>query len=180
MTKKLIEIASEIVQTQVSLTPMSAAEIAASLRQVFSTLNELQKAETAGIELAPTAEVAGEESTEEKRVLSPADSIQNDKVICLECGAEMRQLTSKHLVSHGMSQKEYRKKYGFTMRTPLSAKSLTKARSKAAKKRGLPENLKKAMEARRQAKAEVTAKTAATETVSASKPKRTRLRKKKA
>jgi len=32
--------------------------------------------------------------------------------------------------------------------------ALTKARSKAAKKRGLPENLKKAMEARRQAKAE--------------------------
>ena len=112
-------------------------------------------------------------------MLSPANSIQNDKVICLECGAEMRQLTSKHLVSHGMSQKEYRKKYGFTMRTPLSAKSLTKARSKAAKKRGLPEKLKKAMEARRQKKAAASTK-AATETVTAGKPKRTRLRKKKA
>ena len=179
MPKKLIEIASEIVQTQVSLTPMSAADIASSLRQVFSTLQELQKAEAGGIELAPTAEVAGEAPTEEKPVLSPADSIQNDKVICLECGAEMRQLTSKHLVFHGMSQKEYRKKYGFTMRTPLSAKSLTKARSKAAKKRGLPENLKKAMEARRQEKAAASTQ-AATETVTASKPKRTRLRKKKA
>ena len=42
-----------------------------------------------------------------------------------------------------MSPKEYKKKYGFTMKTPLSAKSVTKARSKAAKKRGLPENLKK-------------------------------------
>ena len=43
-----------------------------------------------------------------------------------------------------MSEKEYKKKYGFTMRTTLSAKSVTKARSKAAKKRGLPENLKNA------------------------------------
>jgi hypothetical protein len=34
----------------------------------------------------------------------------------------------------------------------LSAKALTKARSKAAKKRGLPEKLQKYMEARRQAK----------------------------
>jgi hypothetical protein len=51
-----------------------------------------------------------------------------------------------------MGPKEYRKKYGFSARTPLSAKSLTKARSKAAKKRGLPENLKKAIDARRQAK----------------------------
>ncbi len=91
----------------------------------------------------------------------------------------MRQLTSKHLVSHGMSQKEYKKKYGFSMRTPLAAKSLSKARSKAAKKRGLPEKLKQAIEARRQAKAK-TSKPAVTEKVTASKPKRTRLRTEKA
>ena len=178
MPRKLIETAAGIVQTQVSLTPMSAADIASSLRQVFSTLHELQKAEAGGIESAPTAEATGEAPTEEKPVLSQVNSIQNDKVICLECGAEMRQLTQKHLVFHCMNQKEYRKKYGFSMRTPLSAKSLTKARSKTAKKRGLPENLKKAMEARRQKKAAASTK-AATETVTAGKPKGTRIRKKK-
>jgi predicted transcriptional regulator len=139
----------------------------------------MQKAEAGGIKLTPTAEVAGEAPTEEKPELSPANSIQNDKVICLECGAEVRQLTQKHLSSHGMSPKEYKRKYGFTMRTPLSAKSLTKARIKAAKKRGLPENLKKAIEARKQGKAAASTQ-AATETVTAGKPKRTRVRKKKA
>jgi predicted transcriptional regulator len=176
MAKKLIEIASEIVQTQVSRTPMSGAEIASSLRQVFSTLHEMQRAESAGIGVEFT-QPAAEEVAAAK--LSPADSIQNDKVICLECGAEMRQLTQKHLISHGMNQKEYRKKYGFTMRTPLSAKSLTKARSKAAKKRGLPEKLQKYIEARRKEKAKAS-KPAATETTTASKPNRTKLRKKKA
>jgi len=176
MTKKLIEIASEIVQTQVSLTPMSSTEITSSLRQVFVTLHELEKAETAGIDIE-VSQPAAEEAAATK--LSPADSIQNDKVICLECGAEMRQLTHKHLVFHEMSQKEYRKKYGFAMRTPLAAKSLTKARSKAAKKRGLPENLRKAIEARRQRKA-AASKPAVTEKVTANKPKGTRLRKKKA
>jgi predicted transcriptional regulator len=179
MTKKLIEIASDIVQTQVSLTSMSATDIASSLRQVFRTLQEMQKAEAGGIELAPTAEAAGEAPTEDKPVLSPVNSIQNDKVICLECGAEMRQLTSKHLVSHGMNQKEYRKKYGFTMRTPLAAKSLSKARSKAAKKRGLPEKLKASIEARRQKKAATMSAQRATETAPARKPKQTRIRKKK-
>jgi predicted transcriptional regulator len=178
MTKKLIEIAAEIVQTQVSLTSMSAADIASSLRQVFVTLHELQNAEAGGIELAPTAAVDGEAPTEKKPMLSPANSIQNDKVICLECGAEMRQLTAKHLVSHGVSQKEYRKKYGFTMRTPLAAKSLTKARSKAAKKRGLPEKLQKYIETRGQKKAAASTQ-GTTERADASKPKRTRLRKKK-
>ena len=179
MTKKLIEIASDIVQTQVSLTSMSATDIASSLRQVFRTLQEMQKAEAGAIELALAAEVAREAPAEEKPVISPANSIQNDKVICLECGAEVRQLSSKHLVSHGMTAKEYRKKYGFTMRTPLAAKSLSKARSKAARKRGLPEKLKQAIEARRQAKAKAS-KPVVTEKVTVSKPKRTRLRKKKA
>lgn len=156
MQKKLIEIASEIVQTQVSLTPMTASEIASSLRQVFTALQELQKAETTMSELAPqpsTAEISDQDLfPEEKPALTPENSILNDKVICLECGAEMKQLTQKHLVVHGMDQKEYKKKYGFPMKTPLAAKSLTKARSKAAKKRGLPENLQKFIEARRQAK----------------------------
>ncbi|MGA2223087.1 MAG: MucR family transcriptional regulator [Syntrophobacteraceae bacterium] len=176
MTKQLLEIAAEIVQTQASGTQMTAADINLSLRQVFSTLQEMQKAEAAGTVLAP--QMMPEEAP---KAIVPQDSIQDDKVICLECGAEMRQLTTKHLVSHGMNQKEYRKKYGFTMRTPLSAKSLTKARSKAAKKRGLPENLKKAIEARRQAKAAASTKAATkTETGAATKPKGTRIRKKNA
>jgi len=173
MPKKLIEIASEIVQTQVASSPMTATDIASSLRQVFGTLCEMQKAEAGGIELAPTA---AEELATTK--LTPQDSIQNDKVICLECGKEMVQLTAKHLVFHEMSQKEYRKKYGFTMRTPLAAKSLTKTKSKSAKKRGLPEKLQKYIEARRQGKAQAS-KSVAAVAVAAVKPKRTRLRKKK-
>ncbi len=153
MARKIIEIASEIVQTQVSLAPMSATEITSSLRQVFGTLMELQKAESGEIELALVQEPA---AVQEKTPgpITPENSIQNDKVICLECGAEMKQLTQKHLTSHGISSKEYKKKYGFPMRTPLAAKALTKARSKAAKKRGLPANLVKAIEARRQSKAQ--------------------------
>ena len=167
MPKKLVEIASEIVQTQVSVKSMSAGEIALSLRQVFSTLHELQKAEAAGIEMEVTQPPTKEAGATK---LTPTDSIQNDKVICLECGKEMRLLSSKHLAVHGMGQKEYRKKYGFAVGTPLAAKSLTKARSKAAKKRGLPDNLMKAMAARRQAKAKGAVQTHA-ETVAAGKQK---------
>jgi len=125
-------------------------------------------------------EIAGEAPTEEKPVLRPADSIQTDKVICLECGKEMRQLSTKHLVAHGMSQKEYRKKYGFSMRTPLSAKSLTKARIKAAQKRGLPEKLQKYIEARRQSKTTVAAKSSVSAAETGKKVKRRASRRKTA
>ena len=145
------------------------ADVAPSLGQVFSTPPELQKAETAGIDIDSTQPAAGatqEGPPEAKPALTPQNSIQDDKVICLECGAEMRQLTSKHLVSHGMDQKQYKKKHGFSMRTPLAAKSLTTAQSKAAKKRGLPEKLTQLNEARRKEKTQPSTQSVA-ETVSA-------------
>jgi len=164
LTRKLIEIASEIVQTQVSITSMSADEIASSLREVFKTLQGMLKSETEGTDLELT-QVAGALPSGEKAApsMAPADSIQKDKIICLECGKEARQLTAKHLAVHDMSPREYRLKYGFTMRTPLCAKSLTKARSKAATKRGLPENLSRFIEERRKSKAAATPSTASPE-----------------
>ncbi|MHC1728242.1 MAG: MucR family transcriptional regulator [Syntrophobacteraceae bacterium] len=162
MPRTLIEIASEIVKAQVSLTKMTAADISSFLCRVFGTLQELQKAESAGTNLTSAIASAegskeastGENSTREKPALTPENSIQENKVICLECGGAFKQLTQKHLSSHDISPKDYKKKYGFTMKTPLSAKSLTRARKKVAKKRGLPENLKKVIEARRQSKAQ--------------------------
>ncbi len=154
LLKKLFEIAAGIVQAQVASTSMTTPEIVFSLRLIFQTLQEIRKSEAAGTVL--TAQMMREETQIAEEALKPAapqDSIREERIMCLECGAEMRQLTSKHLVSHGMDQKQYKQKYGFSMRTPLAAKSLTKARSKAAKKRGLPEELQKFIEARRQAKA---------------------------
>ena len=174
MSKKLYEIAAEIVQTQTASSPMSATEIASSLREVFRTLQDMEKIRNRRGCSGDDVSRAG--FGESPKQLSPVESIQENKVICLECGDEMRQLTQKHLVSHGMNQREYRKKYGFTMRTPLAAKSLTKARSKAARKRGLPENLKKFQEER---KAKMAAAAAPVAAVAEKKTgTRTRLRKK--
>ena len=74
MAKKLLEIAAEIVQTQAASTSMNALEIASSLRQVFLTLQEIQKSETAGIVLVP--QMMPEETP---KPVAPQDSI---KVIC--------------------------------------------------------------------------------------------------
>lgn len=155
MNKKLFEIASDIVQAQVSSGQMSPEQIQSTLLQTFNTLQKMKKAEEDGLSLDAPGLMDGEDSEEQaSEKLNPHDSIQNDKVVCLECRAEFRQLTARHLASHGLSPKEYKKKYGFTLRTPLSAKSLTKARSKAAKKRGLPENLVKYREEQRRKKME--------------------------
>lgn len=180
MAKTLIEMASDIVQSQASKTSMTPDEITSSLQKVFRALQVMQTSEAAGTLL--DAAKSPEESAQGQP--SPQDSIQQDKIICLECNAEMKQLTARHLASHGLKPKEYRKKYGFSMKTPLSAKSVTKARIKAAKKRGLPEKLVQYLEAKRQQKAEAAGKEGSSQTageISGSKAKgRTRLRKKTA
>ncbi len=155
--KKLLDIAAEIVQAQASVGQMSAEQIEQSLIRTFATLQRMQKAEEQGLLL----DVAAAEETwvEVAQVAKkePRESIQDDKIICLECGTEMRQLTTKHLSSHGLTPRDYKQKWGFSLKQPLSAKSLTKARSKAAKKRGLPANLVKFLEERKQKKAEAAA-----------------------
>ena len=150
MSKKLLEMTAEIVQNQVTRSPLSTEEIVTSLWKVYGALQEIQESEARESALEPgkdTGSTALETSAPQK--LDPASSIQKDKITCLECGAEMRQLTARHLTAHGLGIIEYKQKYGLPLRQPLVAISLSKARSKAARKRGLPENLRKYLEEKR-------------------------------
>jgi predicted transcriptional regulator len=156
MPKKLLEIAADIIQAQASVGQMTPDDIAGGLAKTFATLQRMQKCEDEGalMEVASAADLAASEE-QAPEAIKAQDSIQNDKIICLECGMEFRQLTAKHLISHGLTPREYKQKYGFALKTPLSAKSLTKARSRAAKKRGLPESLVRYQRERRRVKEEI-------------------------
>jgi len=148
-------------------------------RQAKAEVSKPTTAEPATTSKPKAAKTIQKELQRDKPALTPQNSIQDDKITCLECGAEFKQLTYKHLASHGLDQSAYKKKYGFPMTTPLAAKSVIEKMQSSAKKRGLPEKLKKAIEAKRQANAKAHVPEAATETVT-DEPKRTRLRKKKA
>jgi predicted transcriptional regulator len=139
MSKSLVEMTAEIIQSQIGGKDMSIEDVKIALNDTYQTLKGLQDAELSG------QAVQGEPS---KPFMEPKRSIQKNKVICLECGQEFKMLSPKHLKSHGLTSKEYRKKYGFTARQPLCAKALSERRSKSGKERGLPENLRKAIAAR--------------------------------
>jgi predicted transcriptional regulator len=139
MSKSLVEMTAELVQTQISTREMTNEEIKGALNETFATLKSLHDAELTGQPL---------EQAETVSPIAPEKSIQRNKVICLECGQSFKMLSPKHLKSHGLTPKDYRKKYGFSMRQPLCAKALSEKRSTSGKKRGLPENLQKAIAAR--------------------------------
>lgn len=155
MAKTLVEMAADIVQSQCGSTAMSAEEIANSLQNTFKILQEIQTVET---QLSQENVTDTGVKTVPGLTMSPEKSLQKNKVICLECGQEFKMLSPKHLRSHGLTSREYRIKYGFSLRQPLCAKSLSDKRKKAGKARGLPENLRKAIAQRKKRKTKPRAK----------------------
>lgn len=128
MPKSLVEMASEIVAAQAGHTPMNPEEVSEGVRRVFEVLQNLQSLE---------AGLPGSSEADSLPTLRPQDSIQRNRVICLECNKDFKLLSNRHLALHGLTSREYKVKYGLPLRQPLSAKSLTQTRRKIAKEKGL-------------------------------------------
>ena len=90
MSKSLVEMTAEIIQSQISSKQMSTEEIKAELNDTFQTLKALQDTESTGIEAEPE---------ESNPAIDPKKSIQKNKIICLECGQEFKMLSPRHLIS---------------------------------------------------------------------------------
>jgi predicted transcriptional regulator len=140
----------EIVHAQASITKMTGDDIELALVRVYNALHKMRLAEDQGRSILPDLELLVDAQAGQPP--DPRSSIQDDKVVCLECKAEFRQLTANHLRTHQLSPREYKKKWGFPLKQPLAARGLTKLRSRSAKKRGLPEKLQIYLEQKRQNK----------------------------
>jgi len=139
MAKSLYELAAEIVAAQAAASKLSAEEINELINQTYESLKKV-KADEEGAE--------GEEAA--APAMDPKKSIKQNSVTCLECGKKFKILTKRHLKEHGLTPKEYKAKYGFKARQPLSAKSLSAKRRKVAKEQNLGQRL---AEARKKQKA---------------------------
>ena len=127
--RQLLEMTGAVVKAQASHASMSADDMTDAIKKVYKALKWVQAQEDKAIQ--------GEEGT----ALSGMDSIQRNKVVCLECGKEFRQISGKHLGSHGLSPKDYKKNHDIPSRQSLSARSLSAKRRRIAKERNLGEKL---------------------------------------
>ena len=147
MAKSLTQMAANIVAAQASHVSMSADEMDAALKKVFEALNQIKV-----IEETPAGEAVDDELARLRA--NPMKSIQRTYVINLEDGSKYKQITAKTLAKFGLTAREYRKKWGFSARQPLSAKALSAKRRKVAKDLGLADKLAAARMARSKAAAE--------------------------
>ena len=135
MAKSLTEMAAEIVAAQASHAVMAAEDMVGALNKTFDALKNIKAIEEGG----PEAEAPP---------VDPKKSIQRNYIVNLEDGKKYKQLTARTLAKFGLTPAEYRKKWGFTARQPLAAKSLSAKRRKTAKALGLGEKLQKARQAK--------------------------------
>jgi predicted transcriptional regulator len=172
MAKSLTQMAADIVAAQASHVSMSADEMDAALKKVFEALNQIKV-----IEETPAGEAVDDELARLRA--NPVKSIQRTYVINLEDGSKYKQLTAKTLAKFGLTAREYRKKWGFSARQALSAKSLSAKRRKVAKALGLADKLAAARMARSKAAAERKAAPAAEEKAAPAKKEKAAPAKKK-
>jgi predicted transcriptional regulator len=153
MGKTLVEITADIVRTQSKVARISPTELANLIDTTYKSLKNI--AEDKSIrEKEPKTEVS-------TSAIDPKTSVQRNKVICLECGKEFKILSRSHLATHALTAREYKEKYGFSLRQPLAAKSLSVARRKTAKEKGLGQKMVEARRKKRenaQAKAKTSSK----------------------
>jgi predicted transcriptional regulator len=136
MPKTLTEIAADILRAQAKVARMAADELSDMLRRTYESLRGLRDKEKGLILETPriTEPVAA-------MGIKPESSIQRNTITCLECKKTFKILSKNHLKVHGLTPKEYRKKYGFKAKQALAAKSLSADRRKIAKKLGLGQKL---------------------------------------
>lgn len=133
MTQSLIEIATTFVVAQIHAGSCSPDVIDRLLQTTHATLFDLSRQEAKQMpERQNNATVPESLASLRQR---PLASLQRSQVICLECGKAHRLLTSRHLALHGLTAKAYKQKWGFRLGQPLSARSLTQRRRRAARGR---------------------------------------------
>lgn len=59
-------------------------------------------------------------------------SIQQEKVICLECGKSLQLLSHRHLATHGLTPWTYKRKHGLRLTQPLCTYELARRREALA------------------------------------------------
>ena len=134
----ILELASDIVSSHASTTPMSSEDLLTEIQKVHAALKALEVGTAVEV---PTEEV--------KSAITVKQAFKKEEVICMICGKGKMKTLTRHLSTvHAMKPGQYKQQFGIPSKQPLTAKSFSDARRKVAEERGLADNLAKARKVR--------------------------------
>lgn len=125
MNEMLITLTSDIVAAHVSNNSVGVDEVSALIGNVYGALAGLGHA-------SPEPEAPAL-----KPAVSVRASVKPDKIVCLDCGAELQMLKRHLMTHHNMTPEEYKARWNLASDYPLVAPNYADKRRDLAKKIGL-------------------------------------------
>lgn len=122
----LVELTADIVAAYVSNHVVPVSELPGLIADVHAALN---------VTSAPAPAVVTAEK--QKPAVAVRKSVQDDQIICLECGGAFKSLKRHLMTHHTLSPEEYREKWDLPVDYPMVAPAYAEARSRLAKEMGL-------------------------------------------
>ena len=125
LNETLVTLTSDIVAAHVSNNDVTVTDLPSLISNVYGALAGLGKA-------APVAEEAPL-----KPAVSIRSSVKPDKIVCLDCGMELKMLKRHLMTHHTLSPDQYRSRWNLGSDYPLVAPDYAEKRRDLAKKIGL-------------------------------------------
>jgi predicted transcriptional regulator len=126
-----VELTADIVAAYVSNHVVPVGDLAGLISDVHSALSNTT---------APAPVVIAAEK--QKPAVSVRKSVQEDQIICLECGGSFKSLKRHLTTHHAITPEEYREKWDLPADYPMVAPAYAEARSRLAKEMGLGQRRK--------------------------------------
>ncbi|ETW92863.1 MAG: hypothetical protein ETSY2_52455 [Candidatus Entotheonella gemina] len=133
MSLSLLELSVKIIASQARRHKMPTDVIEQCLQAVFKTLQECQETVP-----PPVAAPVDTPAPNPQRSLldtlrhTPRARVQPNCVYCLECGSALQLLSFRHLATHDLTHREYKRKWGLPLSMSLSARMITAKKRKQA------------------------------------------------
>lgn len=123
---ELRQLVADVVSAYVSYNTLPNSDLPALIDTVYATLASIDKG--AGREV---------ETESQKPAVPIRRSVQNDYIVCLEDGKELKMLKRYLRTRYNLTPDEYRRKWGLASDYPMVAPSYSDLRSNFAKQIGL-------------------------------------------
>lgn len=128
----LVELTADIVAAYVSNHVVPVSDLSHLISDVHSALSNTSSP-------APVISIA----EKPKPAVSVRKSVQDDHLVCLECGGSFKSLKRHLMTHHSLGPDEYREKWDLQSDYPMVAPAYAEARSRLAKEMGLGQRRKR-------------------------------------
>jgi predicted transcriptional regulator len=139
MATELLKMTIQIVTSHASINELTSQELINEIKIVYNTLAVLAGEKGASAELDVLPE-ATKETAGPKPAVPVEESVQDDYIVCLECGKRFRTLKAHLRRAHGITPAVYSERFGLDMKKySLVSRNYSEQRRQLAKEKGLGE-----------------------------------------